>query len=245
MSKPDIIRLATFNIRHGAPAEKSVQKGNPEALAEACASLDADILALQEVDKGVARSGWKDLARLAAEASGMEYVFARSMWFRGGQYGNALLVRGEIEDVEQLRLTGGRRHRLPFKIKGKQPKLFREPRSAIVATAHVRDKKVSVAATHLATETAVSSHQLQTVLGATMRRPGPRVLMGDFNRSTQLVARYPLPSGLMLVDSPPTFPALNPKKSIDHIIINGLTLYSVETRRLDVSDHLALIVDVV
>ena len=120
----DGVRLATFNIRHGAPSRG--YKGEPERVAAACASLAADVLALQEVDRGLARSGRADLAQVAADAAGMEVVFAQTMPLRGGQYGNALLVRGEIEDVEIVRLPGGYR----FWVR-------REPRNAIVATARL------------------------------------------------------------------------------------------------------------
>ena len=103
------LRVVTFNIRHAAP--KDSHAGLPDKLAEACATLDADILALQEVDVGVPRSGKADLAKVAADACGMAYYFAkaRKHAYRG-QYGNALLVRGSINDVEVVPLSGDHRH---------------------------------------------------------------------------------------------------------------------------------------
>ncbi|MFG2793832.1 endonuclease/exonuclease/phosphatase family protein [Streptomyces sp. NPDC048419] len=68
------MRVATFNVLHG----RTLQDGRPASatsggaglpLAEAVASLDADVLALQEVDRLQERSGHVDQARLAAEAA--------------------------------------------------------------------------------------------------------------------------------------------------------------------------------
>ncbi len=62
------MRLATFNVLHGRSlADDRVDR---ERFAEAIASLDADVLALQEVDRGQERSHRLDLTAVAAEAMG-------------------------------------------------------------------------------------------------------------------------------------------------------------------------------
>src|SRR3954470_16168960 len=62
------MRLATFNILHGRhPADEHV---DPALLAAAVRELDADVLALQEVDRNQARSAHADLTAVAAEAMG-------------------------------------------------------------------------------------------------------------------------------------------------------------------------------
>ncbi|GIH96026.1 endonuclease/exonuclease/phosphatase family protein [Planobispora siamensis] len=68
------MRFATFNVLHGRP----VRGGRPlpfpaaagEPLAEAVAATDADVLALQEVDRFQERSGRIDQAALAARRLG-------------------------------------------------------------------------------------------------------------------------------------------------------------------------------
>jgi endonuclease/exonuclease/phosphatase family metal-dependent hydrolase len=229
------MRLATLNIRHGAPSRG--WRGDPDRVAAACAALAADVLALQEVDRGIPRSGRADLAKVAADAAGMEVVFAQTMAFRGGQYGNALLVRGEIEDVEVVRLPGGYR----FWVR-------REPRNAIVATARLADHDdvaLSVAATHLSTQRWASRGQLSEVARALTARPEPHVLMGDLNRTNGEVAGHPATRLIDFVDGgEPTFPAVKPVLRIDHIAVNGLTVEAVNAVRFPVSDHLALVADV-
>lgn len=225
------VRLATFNLKHGAPTKG--YRGIPARVAAACATLRADVLALQEVDQGVPRSQHADLATLAAEAAGMNVVFAQTMPFRGGRYGNALLVRGDIEDVDILRLPPGYR----FWVR-------REPRNAIMATARIGDRRLSVAATHLSTQRWASRTQLTQVIGAITRRPAPHVLMGDLNRTNAEVLTHPAVDSLVFADGPPTFPALKPVIRIDHIAVSGLEIRAVEAVRFPISDHLALVAEV-
>ncbi|GAB3840541.1 hypothetical protein GCM10029963_09330 [Micromonospora andamanensis] len=62
------MRLATFNLLHG----RSLTDGlvDPARLTAAVATLDADVLALQEVDRDQSRSGNLDLTAIAAQALG-------------------------------------------------------------------------------------------------------------------------------------------------------------------------------
>src|SRR5215207_5222187 len=62
------MRLATFNILNGRTA--SDDQVDLAVFQAAVASLDADILALQEVDRNQARSGGADLTAAAADAMG-------------------------------------------------------------------------------------------------------------------------------------------------------------------------------
>ncbi|MGW4383680.1 endonuclease/exonuclease/phosphatase family protein [Kitasatospora sp. NPDC004531] len=79
------LRIATYNLLHGqplaadgSPAPYPVEPGAP--LAEAVASLDADVLALQEVDRGQPRSGRTDQTALAAKAMGAaDWRFAAAL----------------------------------------------------------------------------------------------------------------------------------------------------------------------
>ena len=67
------MKFATFNVLHGRPIVNGrplpVQAGG-EPFTEAVASLDADVLALQELDHLQERSGGVDQALVAASASG-------------------------------------------------------------------------------------------------------------------------------------------------------------------------------
>ena len=61
------MRVGTFNVFSGRTVDGTWDETR---FRKAIASLDADILALQEVDLGQPRSGGADLTALAAEAMG-------------------------------------------------------------------------------------------------------------------------------------------------------------------------------
>jgi endonuclease/exonuclease/phosphatase family metal-dependent hydrolase len=244
MQRNDRLRIATFNIKHGAPAKDYA--GDSEAVAKACAALEADVLALQEVDIGVPRSGHADLAEAAARATDMNVVFAPTIRIGAGRYGNALLVRGDIERSDVVNLKGarwlqGRRGG------GRLLPIGPEPRNAILASVHVNGYRLSVAAMHLATQRDISRKQLSQAAAKLQTMPEPWIMMGDLNRTTDEVAAEPLLGSMELVDGPPTFPSWSARKRIDHIALRGLALRPDSVRAVrspDVSDHLALVIDV-
>jgi endonuclease/exonuclease/phosphatase family metal-dependent hydrolase len=96
--------LTTFNVQRGRRPDRVIDL---PLLAETCASIDTDVLALQEVTE--------DQPPAIAAACDMHVVFGPAI----PGYGNALLSRHAIDAVEIVEL--------PFSSK-------REPRSAILAS---------------------------------------------------------------------------------------------------------------
>ena len=225
-----MMRIVTFNVQHGRSVAGPVDN---DLLARCCAGLGADVLGLQEVDVGVRRSGGVDQAALVAGETGLTAVFGRASrvgW--RGSYGNALLVRGAVWDVEVLPL----------------PRLGRrERRAAILARVAVGGRDVSVAVTHLSVDDVESTIQLDALVAALSRRPLPRVLLGDLNRAAVACSAVLEAAGMCLCDpSQPTFPAAAPRARIDHVAVAGLPVRSVEVlSRQPVSDHRPLAVDLV
>ncbi len=65
------VRLATFNVLHGrSPRDGRVDL---DRFASVVRALDADVLALQEVDRDQPRSHGADLTAVAAEAMGARH----------------------------------------------------------------------------------------------------------------------------------------------------------------------------
>jgi endonuclease/exonuclease/phosphatase family metal-dependent hydrolase len=90
---PEAFRLMTYNIRHGEGMDGRIDL---ERIAELIRREGADVVALQEVDRGVTRSGRRDLAGELAALTGMKHVFSNNFHFQGGEYGNALLTRATV-----------------------------------------------------------------------------------------------------------------------------------------------------
>src|SRR5918995_3129769 len=95
------MRLASFNIKNGMSDDGSC---DPDVLVSACRMLRADVLALQEVDRGLPRSNEADQTAIVAAGCGLKGLYAPARRLDGGEYGNALLVGGSFADVEHIRL---------------------------------------------------------------------------------------------------------------------------------------------
>ena len=222
------LRVVSFNILHGQRADGSGVVDLP-LLCRSAAALEPDVLALQEVDVGVPRSGRKDQAAAVGQATGLSVVFGKAARVGGiGKYGNALLARDPITDVEVVPLTKAHRNN--------------EPRAAIVATVG----GLRVCATHLSIHRPEVHDQLRQVVDRLVGRPGPHVLVGDLNLLPEEVAPVVEAAGLTLADvGVPTFPRREPRIRIDHVAVSGdLDVVGVQVVPTDSSDHCALVVEV-
>lgn len=223
------MRIVTFNTRHGRTPAGRVDTA---ALARYCAGLEADVLALQEVDVRARRSGGVDQVAAVAAATGLTAHFgpARRLGLLG-RYGNALLVRGVIEEAYTVALP--RSSHL-------------EDRSFILAEVIVGDVVMAVAATHLSADGEEAALQLEALLVAARRLNGPRVVVGDLNLRSEQLAPVLASRAYAVADSAlPTFPASAPRVRIDHVLCEGLAIGAVDVLGpAPVSDHRALVVEV-
>jgi endonuclease/exonuclease/phosphatase family metal-dependent hydrolase len=218
--------VATFNIQHARTESGEVE---PRKLGAACEELGAGVIALQEVDRNTKRSGDLDLTALAGEETGMQACFGPAMEMEGGEYGNALLVDGDLGDREVLILPQTSRYE------------GAEQRVAILAHVHTGGETFSVACTHLDFRPALAELQLASVLDALRRRPGPHLLMGDLNLPPSVVIPAVEANGWSATAGLNTFPLRQPDRTIDYVITNGFTVESLSTQILPVGDHRALI----
>ena len=250
------MRIATFNVLSGrTPGEDHVDAGR---FAAAVAALDADVLALQEVDRGQPRSGYVDLAGVAAAAGGaVAHRFAAAMTgLPGGSwtpttdadpadapaYGIALLSRHPVTDWQVLRLPP-LPVRVPYRWPGaRRPTWVRdEQRVALLATVESPLGPLRVAATHLSFLRLSGSRQVRHLL-----RAGDRLdlLLGDLNLPPAAATRL---TGMRPLVAAGTFPVDRPRTQIDHVLAGTGRLVPTEggAVALPVSDHRALVVDVV
>ena len=87
-------RVMTYNIHHGEGLDGKVDLLR---IAELIKRECADLVALQEVDKGVERTARRDFPDELAALTSLTYVFSNNYHFQGGEYGNAVLTRFPVK----------------------------------------------------------------------------------------------------------------------------------------------------
>jgi endonuclease/exonuclease/phosphatase family metal-dependent hydrolase len=251
-----MMRLATFNILHGRSLLDD--RVDVARFAAAVRELDADVLTLQEVDRNLPRSAHADLTAVAADAMGaVDHRFVAALDGSPGAtwtastgveqpdsagYGVALLSRCPVASWEVVRLPA-LPGRAPWRWHDRRlPRLVRdEPRVAVAAQVETPTGCITVANTHLTFLDYWNGRQLRQLVRALGSAHRPLVLTGDLNMEPRRAERV---TGMTSLARHATFPAERPDRQIDHVLADGLvTALASEARRLPLSDHLALVVD--
>lgn len=253
------MRVATFNILNGRSLTDD--QVDADRFAEAIASLDADVLALQEVDRNQPRSDHTDLTAVAAEAMGApEHRFVAALsgspgatWIAAdgeeqpdaAAYGIALLSRHPVLGWEVVRLPPVP-VRVPMFFRGsRKPEWVRdEPRVAVAATVQAPAGVVTVVNTHLSFIRWWNVRQLRSLVRTLDARGAggePVVLMGDLNMGPQRAVGV---TRMQPLATAPTFPVDDPREQIDHVLGRGpVAATSARSAVLPLSDHRALLAD--
>ncbi|GAA4287313.1 endonuclease/exonuclease/phosphatase family protein [Georgenia daeguensis] len=251
------MRIATFNILHGRSLTDD--RVDLDRFADAVRTLDADVLALQEVDRDQPRSHGADLTAVAAEAMGaVDHRFVATMhglpdlWTaatgeeqpESSAYGIALLSRYPVARWKVLALPSPHQ-RVPVTFPGRtRPVLVKdEARTALAALVVTPEGPVAVVGTHLTFVPDWNVAQLRHIVKATRDMTRPFVLMGDLNLAGGEPSRH---SGLRPLVTAATFPLTEPAEQLDHILVDGdvRTTEPGRSHNLGMSDHRALSVGI-
>lgn len=222
------IRIATWNISgHSSLTDPA----HLEKVARQIRTLDADVIALQEVHRGTWQSRFEDQAAVLVAATSLHGIYAPSFRTPEGDYGNMILTRGEIIDRARLDLPG-----------------IGEPRSVLLTTLRFGQTTIRAASTHLSAWGPLNRRwRLAQCECIEQSLPAGTLLAGDLNVGPEGPELAPLfRAGARDVDASlsPTHAILESK--LDYILtppswrVDDVRLLSSE-----VSDHRPLAADVV
>jgi endonuclease/exonuclease/phosphatase family metal-dependent hydrolase len=257
------VRLATFNLLNGTSlSDRQVVVAR---LHEAVTQLGADVVGLQEVDRGQARSHGLDLTAEVARAAGVldagpaHWRFVPALVGTPGgdwraatdedddgaqaHYGIGLVSRWPVRSWHVVRLPAAP-VRSPVALPGTRRVVWLqdEPRVGLAAVVDGPAGVMTVATTHLSFVPVWNGVQLRTFTRTLQSLPGPRVLLGDLNMPGA-VPRWL--TGWQVLARVATYPAWEPKIQLDHVLGSGTlpAVTAVETPELALSDHRALLVE--
>jgi endonuclease/exonuclease/phosphatase family metal-dependent hydrolase len=228
------LRVATYNIHRCRGMDRRVI---PSRITEVLRSIDADVVAMQEVI-GSGPSG-HDQAEEIGAALGMGWVMASVRHLRKHHFGNVVMSRFPIVHHSQYDLS------------------WRtcEPRACQRADLELGGgRRLHVYNVHLGTAVLERRYQATRLASYVHDRrvDGPKVILGDFNEWMRGLATRTLSSLFESVDLRAhlrrrrTYPGIFPLLHLDHIYYEGLVeVRSVELPRnrkaLMASDHLPLV----
>ncbi|MDO5646027.1 MAG: endonuclease/exonuclease/phosphatase family protein [Dermabacter sp.] len=261
--RPTHLRIASFNIHHGARADGTLDL---EGTAHTLEGIGADVIGLQEVDRHYSsRSNFVDQSRWLGERLGMHHEFVANVDLDPSgssplrrHYGLALLTRIPVVDLRHVFLP--------------DPRVV-ERRGALVATLDAsgpgaEPRLLTVVVAHLATSPSrvrrAQFRAIREVLAPTGgEAPRPAVLVGDLNApaahpldyreftgeftdawAARPGRRMPVLSALLRRLSGPTHPARRPFRRIDYVLASPeIRVRSMHVVDSDASDHLPVVAD--
>ncbi len=197
----------TYNIHHGAPENSNIV--NLANIASVIKNNGAEIVALQEVDVNVPRSGKVNQAAELAKLLGMEYYFSKSIDYNGGEYGVAILSK--------YPMSNKRKELLPMPTPGEQ-------RSIALATITLPDgRMIEFGATHFDLNVPNRTAQAE-FLNSLSKSLGKELFVGgDYNAEPSSTEMLKLKEGFNLScmsSCPLSFPVQKPSKAIDFVAFN-------------------------
>jgi endonuclease/exonuclease/phosphatase family metal-dependent hydrolase len=236
------LRVGTWNIA-GARRE-GTNRVDLDAVVAGVRALGVDLLAVQEVDRQLARSGRTDQPAMIAQALGTDWFWSYAPAlvgddFRplsgpdpgGPAYGNLLVSRLPLERVEHLRFP---------------PAGGGEQRSALLASIQVGSRSVTAAATHLSNRQGHNVRQLRELQALAGSRAAPRLLVGDLNLPSTVLL-FASRGGWPETGRGRTWPHSAPTQQLDHVLRNDpagvIRPRGTRVVAAPVSDHRALVVE--
>lgn len=225
----DTLRIMSYNIRNCRGLDNIL---DIQRTAEIIKKSNADIVAIQEVDSITRRSGGIFIADTLATLCKMQAHFSPAIDYDGGKYGLAVLSKKSPSQTQSVPLPG-REERRTLLI-AEYPSLF-------------------FACTHLSLNEEDRLASLAIIDSIAKESDKPFIIAGDLNDNpmSQLIKMMLVNWEFLSPIEQPTFPADNPKVTIDYIATlhgNAQRTKRVSAKVIDApkaSDHCPILISIV
>lgn len=220
------LRILCYNIHYG--------QGNDgvydlERLAEVIKAVDPDLVALQEVDVVVRRSGQVHQAKKLGELTGLSVHYGPTQHYEGGLFGNAVLTKLPVRETLI--------HPLPYT--EATPERTTYPRGFVAVTVEGPGGKpfrfVSTHFQHNVEEDRIAEAEAVNQLLASEGDDLPTILAGDINATPDSEPlRVLLSKWTNATDEPaaPTVPSHAPTSRIDYILFRTGDPFTVKEAKV-------------
>lgn len=227
------LAVLSFNIRsaRGTGLNPEFDAAHLSSLTKMITELAPDVLFLQEIDRGVARTDRTDQFEYIELRTGLTGRFAHAVDYQGGRFGIAVFTRHPIVSYREISLP---------QWGGKEPRVLQHLRI------RASGREFDLFNTHIDPRLASRDRQIRLVLERTVGE-GPAVLAGDFNvpASNAVIGEMRgkwRDAGAEAENArSPTYPARAPVVRIDFMFFRDLELLEFDTfDSRGISDHRAL-----
>jgi endonuclease/exonuclease/phosphatase family metal-dependent hydrolase len=224
------LRVMSYNVGgHGARWSKR----HVEKVARTISEAGADVVGLQEVHRGTKHSRLEDQAETLARLTDMSVQFGKSFDLGAGEFGNAVLTRGELRSSVIHPLPGPG-----------------EPRTLLHTVVGLPESEVHFYVTHLAAwgrwGRTARSVQIGGLVERLKQSNGPFVLVGDLNAPPNAPEIGTLMAAEMfrMCGDDVAFTHRYMRQRIDYVFADpGWTTASYQVIRSGPSDHWPVLVE--
>ncbi len=230
----DTLRVLAYNIHHGEGMDGKIDLGR---IADLIVTLDPDLVALQEVDRLVERTGGVDQAEELGRLTDLTPVFGAFMQYQGGEYGMAVLSRWHIVEANNIRLPDGDEPRTSLSVRVRSPETGQDVIFTGIHFYRTEEERLA---------------QAQQTVEKLELEEAPVILAGDFNSEPGSAVMEMMSRDWEILnkgDDRLTFPSFAPDREIDFIMVRAESgLEAVSHRVLDesiISDHRPIFAELV
>lgn len=199
------ITLLSYNIRNGVGMDRTTDYNR---IADVIRRVNADVVAIQELDSATTRSKRVVVLNELAERTNLIATYSGSIDFQGGKYGIGILSKEHPISYRKMALPGRE-----------------EKRSLLV----VEFKDYVVCCTHFSLTAEDRLQSIDLIEEATRNYNKPLFLAGDLNAEPGSEALSRFSKNWTMLSNPQelTFPADQPDRCIDYILVRRDSHYRI------------------